>query len=144
MISLKNCRGMICWTLRHDMLDFLDVYERALNGPLMTEHDFDMKVLVPAVRDVVNEYGITYDPENPLPADDDAADTIYQAAVEFLSRVGVYCKDTNRVMQFTREEILEAVQAAPGRCFLGEGKDAGVYEMRKPDDPKWPWFTVPS
>ena len=30
------------------MLDFLDVYERALKGPLMTENDFDMKVLVPA------------------------------------------------------------------------------------------------
>jgi methylamine--corrinoid protein Co-methyltransferase len=124
------------------MLDFLDVYERSLKGPLMTEHDFDMKVLIPTVRDVVNAYGIKYDPENPLPADDDAADTIYHAAVEFLSRVGVYCKDTNRIMQFSTEEILEAVKAAPGRCFLGEGKDAGVYDMRKPDDPKWPWFTV--
>jgi methylamine--corrinoid protein Co-methyltransferase len=124
------------------MLDFLDVYERSLKGPLMTEHDFDMKVLIPTIRDVVDAYGIKYDPENPLPADDDAADTIYHAAVEFLSRVGVYCKDTNRVMQFSTEEILEAVKAAPGRCFLGEGKDAGVYDMRKPDDPKWPWFTV--
>jgi methylamine--corrinoid protein Co-methyltransferase len=129
-------------SLKGDMLDFLDVYERSLKGPLMTEHDFDMKVLIPTVRDVVNAYGIKYDPENPLPADDDAADTIYHAAVEFLSRVGVYCKDTNRVMQFSREEILEAVTAAPGRCLLGEGKDAGVYDVRKPDDPKWPWFTV--
>ena len=124
------------------MLDFLDVYERALKGPLMTENDFDMKVLVPAVSEVVKAYEIKYDPQNPLPADDAAADNIYHAAVEFLSRVGVYCKDTNRVIQFTQQEILEAVKAAPGRCFLGEGKDAGVYDMRKPDDPKWPWFTV--
>ncbi|MEE8321307.1 MAG: monomethylamine:corrinoid methyltransferase [Gammaproteobacteria bacterium] len=124
------------------MLDFLDVYERALKGPLMTENDFDMNVLVPAANEVVNAYGIKYDPKNPLPADDAAADNIYHAAVEFLSRVGVYCKDTNRVIQFTKEEIFGAVKAAPGRCFLGEGKDAGVYDTRKPDDRKWPWFTV--
>ena len=76
------------------MLDFLDVYERALKGPLMTENDFDMKVLVPAATEVVNAYEIKYDPQNPLPADDAAADNIYHAAVEFLSRVGIYCKDT--------------------------------------------------
>ena len=27
-----------------DMLNFLDIYERALKGPLMSEQDFDMKV----------------------------------------------------------------------------------------------------
>jgi len=124
------------------MPDFLDVYERALKGPLMSENDFDMNVLVPAADQVVNEYGIKYDPQNPLPSDDAAADNIYHAAIEFLSRVGIYCKDTNRIIKFTKEEILAAVKAAPGRCFLGEGKDAGVYDMRKPDDAKWPWFTV--
>ena len=124
------------------MLNFLDVYERALDGLLMTENDFDMKVFIPMLKEVVKTYTIEYDLGNPLPSDDAAADNLYQAAVEFLSRVGVYCKDTNRVMRFTRGEILEAVQAAPGRCYLGEGKDAGIYEMRLPDDPRWPWFTV--
>ena len=124
------------------MLTFLDVYERALHGPLMTESDFELKVFTPILRDVISAFGIAYDPQNPLPADDRAADNLYHAAVEFFSRVGVYCKDTNRVMQFTKEEILEAVKAAPGKCYLGEGKDAGVYAVRKPDDPRWPWFTV--
>jgi len=124
------------------MVDFLDVYERALKGPLMNENDFDMKVFVPAINEVVKAYGIKYDPQNPLPADDVAADNIYHAAVELLSRVGVYCQGTNRIIKFTKEEIYRAVKAAPGRCILGEGKDAGVYGMRKPDDSKWPWFTV--
>ena len=95
------------------MPDFLDVYERALKGPLMSENDFDMKVLAPTASEVVNAYGIKFDPHNPLPGDDAAADNIYHAAVDFLSRVGVYCKDTNRVIQFTKKEILEAVKAAP-------------------------------
>ena len=126
------------------MLNFLDVYERALQGPIMSERDFDMKVFIPALRQVVKEYGIEYDQANPLPSDDDLADNLFNAAVDFLSRVGVYCQDTNRVIQFSKEEVLEAVREAPGRCFAGEGKDAGVMDMRKPDDGQIPWLHVGS
>jgi hypothetical protein len=31
-----------------------------------------------------------------------------------MAQVGVYCQDTNRVIQFTRNEILEAVREAAG------------------------------
>jgi len=126
------------------MLDFLDVYERAVKGPIMSEKDFDMKVFVPALNGVVKAYGITYDKENPVPSDDRAADHLYRAAVDFLSRVGVYCQDTNRVMQFSLREILDAAKEAPGKCYAGEGKEAGVFGMRKPDDSKIPWFHVGS
>lgn len=126
------------------MLNFLDVYERALQGPIMSERDFDMKVFIPTLKQVVKDYGIRYDKENPVPSDDDEADRLFNAAVDFLSQVGVYCQDTNRVIQFSEEEILEAVREAPGRCFAGEGKDAGVFDMRKPDDHKIPWLHVGS
>lgn len=126
------------------MTHFLDVYERALKGPIMSEQDFDLKVFIPALRRVVKDHEIRYDPENPVPSDDDQADALYQAAVEFLSQVGVYCQDTNRVIQFTTEEIQQAVRQARGCCSAGEGKDAGVMSMRKPDDPKIPWLHVGS
>jgi methylamine--corrinoid protein Co-methyltransferase len=126
------------------MLNFLDVYERAVKGPIMSENDFDMKVFIPCLKKVVDEYGIRYDRENPVPSDDDVADNVFHAAVDFLSQVGVYCNDTNRVIRFSKEEILEAVKAAPGQCLAGEGRDAGVFGMRKPDDRKFPWFHVGS
>ena len=126
------------------MLNFLDVYERAVKGPIMSEKDFDMKVFIPTLNKVVKAYGIKYDRENPVPSDDKAADNLYQAALDFMAQVGVYCQDTNRVMQFSRQEILDAVQEAPGKCYAGEGKDAGVFGMRKPDDPKSPWLHVGS
>lgn len=126
------------------MLNFLDVYERALKGPIMSEKDFDMKVFIPRLNDVVKAYGIQYDRETPVPHDDDAADNLFNAAFDFMSQVGIYCQDTNRVIQFTKEEILKAVSEAPGRCFAGEGKDAGVFGMRRPDDRKIPWFHVGS
>ena len=85
------------------MLNFLDVYERALKGPIMNEHDFDMKVFIPTLRRVVDEYEIQYDNENPLPANDPAAENLFNAAVDFLSQTGVYCQDTSRVIQFSKK-----------------------------------------
>jgi len=126
------------------MLSFLDVYERAIKGPIMSEKDFDMKVFIPRLRNVVNAYGIQYNRETPVPSDDRAADHLYKAAVDFLSQVGIYCQNTNRIIQFTQEEILEAVRKAPGKCFAGEGKEAGIFGMRKPDEQKAPWFHVGS
>jgi len=126
------------------MLNFLDVYERVLKGPLMSEQDFDIKVFIPALRRIVKEYGIEYDKENPISTDDAAADNLFVAAVDFLSQVGVYCQDTNRVIQFSKEEIHDAVHEASGECTAGEGKDSGVFGMRKPDDHKIPWLHVGS
>jgi methylamine--corrinoid protein Co-methyltransferase len=126
------------------MLNFLDIYERTLQGPIMSEQDFDMKVFIPTLRRVVKAYGIKYDRVNPVPADDAAADNLFHAAIDFLGQVGAYCQDTNRVIQFSKEEILAAVREAPGRCFAGEGKDARVFGMRRPDDQRIPWLHVGS
>jgi hypothetical protein len=126
------------------MLNFLDVYERGLKGPIMTEQDFDMKVFIPTLQRVVKEYGIHYDKENPVPAGEAATEDLFNAAVEFLSQAGVYCQDTNRVIHFSKEEIIDAVQEAPGKCFVGEGKEAGVFRRRIPDDGKIPWLHVGS
>ena len=131
------------------MIDFLDVCERAEKGPLMTERDFELKVFIPRLNEVVRDYGIHYDRENPVPADDNAVDNLYHAALDFLAKVGVYCQDTNRVIQFTEEEIREAVASAPGECLTGEGKDASVFGVRQPDDERMArchvnWGTVHS
>jgi methylamine--corrinoid protein Co-methyltransferase len=126
------------------MLNFLDVYERALKGPMMTEQDFDMKVFIPELRRIVTEYGIQYDKQNPVPADEKATDNLFEAAVEFLNLVGVYCQDTNRVIHFSKKEIYDVIQEAPGECYVGEGKDAGVFGMRSLEDGKIPWLHVGS
>ncbi len=124
------------------MLNFLDVYERVLKGPIMTEQDFDLKVFIPTLRRVVKDYGIQYDKENPVPADDAAAGNLFNAAVDFLSQTGVYCQDTNRVIHFSKQEILDAVQEAPGKCTAGEGKQAVDFGMRNPHHGKIPWLNV--
>lgn len=122
------------------MLTMLDIYERAVKGPIMTEKDFDMQVFIPNLKAVVKKYEIRYDQKTPVPADDRVADNLFEAGVEFMTRTGVYCQGTNRVMQFSQEEIRRALREAPGKCFPGVDKEAGVLGTRQPDEASYPWF----
>ena len=56
------------------MLNFLDVYERTLKGPIMSEKDFDMKIFIPRLKNIVKNYGIQYNRETPVPSEDKTAD----------------------------------------------------------------------
>ena len=115
------------------MPNFLDFIERASSGPMLTEKDFNMKSLIPNVRDIVNEYEITLDKENPITSDDAMADRLYEASLELLVRTGIYCQDTNRVIQLDRKEILKSVDDfREGDASFGEGKDSRAFPSRMP------------
>jgi hypothetical protein len=126
------------------MVSFHEILERATKGPIMSPKDFDMTAFIPKVREVVENYKIRYDPETPCPADDDLADRIYQAALDLYVGTGTYVVDTERVIQFSREEIEEAVYEAPKEAYFGEGPDRCVFTGRKPDDSEIPHCHVGS
>ncbi|UCD70588.1 MAG: monomethylamine:corrinoid methyltransferase, partial [Syntrophobacterales bacterium] len=126
------------------MVDFLEICERALTGPIMTETDFDMNVFVSKLGQVIQRYDIHYDPSTPVPSDDELADRVFRAAVEFFSEVGVYCQDTNRVIQFSRDEIEEGIAEPSPPCKVGEGKEAKIFSPRRPEDGNPPWCHVGS
>jgi methylamine--corrinoid protein Co-methyltransferase len=125
------------------MGNILDVCEKALNGPIMKESDFDRKFMMTVMK-LDKESGVKYDPENPVPNDDDAADRIFAVAKKLVLEAGVYCLDTARVMKFSEKEIEDAVRNAPGRLKAGQGIDRKYFGMRMPDENKWPWFQVGS
>jgi hypothetical protein len=116
------------------MLSFEAVVERAFTGPICTERDFDLGIFVPNMRRVIEKYGIKYDPQNPVPADDDLADRVWEAGIEFLIETGVYCLDTERRILFTRDEIEGAIASGPFGRIFGEGKDAKEMPRRRPED----------
>ncbi len=115
------------------MISFYEVIDRAMSGKHSSEMEFDMEVLVPKVQEVVSKYGIKYDPENPIPWDDDLADRVFQAGFELFRDVGMYCPDTERIFQFTEEELQEALVEAPSAPVYGEGKEAKAMVARKPE-----------
>ena len=126
------------------MISFLEVLERATTGPMMSAKEYDMKVFIPAVREVVKKYKIKFDSNNPCPCDDDLADRIYQAGLELYSQVGTYCTNTERIIHFTKEEIEEAVYECPKVVYFGEGPDRVQWHGRMPGDNTLPHCHVGS
>jgi methylamine--corrinoid protein Co-methyltransferase len=124
------------------MPNLIDFMERATRGPIVVEDDFNLKRLIPNTRNIVKEFNIHYTPENPVPGDDDLADRLFEAAIEFIVRTGVYCDDTNRVIQFERDEITEALKNLPDGSYFGEGRDRRKFLPRRPEDNRIPWCHV--
>lgn len=122
------------------MLSFMEVIDRAVEGPLMSDQDYYLKRYVPELNNVIQKYKIKFNPDTPLPSDDALADTVFDAAIDFFARVGAYCPDTSRVMEFTKEEILQAAAKAPSESTFGEGPDRKVMRSRKPDEHTDPWY----
>lgn len=107
--------------------------KRSERGPYMKESDYDL-MLAKRVKALVESYGIAYDPEFIVPADDELADRIYRSAVDLIEKVGVYNQSTERRILFSKEEISEAVENAPSEVRVGEGKDAVIERHRSIED----------
>ncbi len=121
------------------MITFFEVIRRALNGPYCSEKDFAMKVVVPKLREVVKKYDIHYDPDNPVPDDDQLADRVFQAGLELCVEAGAYCTDTSRIIRFTEEEVWEGLRDAPSAPVFGEGADRKAMLARKPESDAPPY-----
>lgn len=119
-----------------------EVMKRAETGPYMEEKDFLMKHFLPTMKKVIKKYDIKYDPNNPIPSDDDLIDRMWQAAVEFFLEVGVYHSDNKRVIKFTENELKEALFAAPSEYFVGEGCDRRRFGSRKIEDERPPFMLL--
>jgi len=124
------------------MLDFFEIIRRAMNGPYYPEKDYDLKVFVPKLREIVKKYGIRFDSQDPVNLSDKLADDVFEAALELCTEVGCYCNDTSRVIQFTREELLEALRDAPSAPVFGEGADRRAMVGRKPESTIQPYCYV--
>ena len=125
------------------MIDLIEVFDRAEVGPLISETDYYMKRYVPKLAEVIARHKVKWDKETIINTDDDLTDRVFQAAVDLLAEAGAYCPETNRVMQFTREEILLACSQAPRSATFGEDRERKTMYGRRPDttDDR-PWVHV--
>ncbi len=124
------------------MVHFLEVTERAFTGKICSERDFDLKILVPKLREVVREYEIKYDADIIIPSDDSLADAVFEAAIDLYSDVGTYCLSTERIIKFDENEIKDAIRNAPSAPVFGEGNDRKKLVSRKPEDKNPPWCFI--
>lgn len=117
------------------MIPIIDFQQRSLTGPVMKTDDFDMKFSA-KLRELVAKYGIKYNREEVV-VDDATADAVFKAGVELLADVGLYHLDTERVVEFTKEEIEQIAREYcenPGKHTFGKGKDECTVEYRTSTD----------
>ncbi|MGQ4832723.1 MAG: monomethylamine:corrinoid methyltransferase [Candidatus Asgardarchaeia archaeon] len=119
------------------MLTIWEIFDRAKNGEVMKEFDFDMK-LSKRVAELIKEYDIKFNREEIITTDNSLVDDVFKAAVDLMLDIGVYVLDTQRVMKFDDSEVKEAIKNAPSELIVGEGKDARVLKQRKIEDPNPP------
>ncbi|MDV0445616.1 hypothetical protein MmiAt1_12050 [Methanimicrococcus sp. At1] len=106
------------------------------NGTKMNESEHD-ELINEVSAELVELYEIEYDPDNLIPADDETANRILEAAFDLLEAVGVYSVDTKSVFTIPRDEIFRSVQNSQRYLNIGEGSDkylltlAGSSEKKK-------------
>jgi len=124
------------------MMDLIEVFDRADSGPLISDSDYYMERFVPKLQEVIARYKIAWDRNTIINTDDDLTDRLFLAAVDLLAEAGVYCPDTNRVMEFSREEILLSAQQASKAAVFGEGRETKTMYGRDVDEESVPWIHV--
>jgi methylamine--corrinoid protein Co-methyltransferase len=112
--------------------------KRAETGPICIEKDFDLKILRPKLKEVIEEYNIKFDPKIVVPTDDSLADAVYHAAIDLYLETGTLCLSTHRQIKFEETEIREALRNAPKRITFGEGVDSREMAPRQVEDPSPP------
>ncbi len=117
-----------------------EILNRAETGKFMEEKEFINKRLIPELARMVKKYHIKYDPSHPVNTDDDLADSVWKAAVEAFLSIGVYNKSNHRLIEFTEEEINEALLGLPGQYLFGAGKDARPFIARTIEDGRPPFM----
>ena len=124
---------------------FLDILDRAHNGPVCTHKDWNFKILPSAITEKLKKYGLTktYDPVSPINTDDDLADSFFKAGYELALELGLLCTNTERIIKITEEELRDALRRAKSETILGKGRDAVLWKSRKPEDPYPAVFGAP-
>jgi methylamine--corrinoid protein Co-methyltransferase len=124
---------------------FVKILDRAHNGPICSVRDWDTKTIPETIKSKLERYHLvhTFDPGNPVNADDDLADRYFKAGYEMACELGVLCQDTERIIKVSEEDFDEAFRRAPSELRLGKGNDRVVMKSRRPEDGVRPLFTAP-
>ncbi len=119
-------------------LTVFDIYERAKSGPKFEEKDWDYKVIPQTATKLKKKYNIKMDKKQIIPTDKELINNLFQAGLEMLVECGIYCIDTNRIIKYTKEEVLASMAKAPKSIVYGEGKEAVDLACRSYSDKRPP------
>lgn len=118
--------------------EYLELCNRSNTGEKVTKEDWDMDYIIDEVRDMVDEYGFSWDKQVIVPKDDKLLDNMFEAAKKLILRLGVYNMSTQRIIRFSEEEIEAGIRGMKRELVMGEGKDAVTLRARGIEDRQEP------
>ena len=122
------------------MLNYLDILDRAHNGPYITEENWDLEKIAMTTKRLVKKYKLEWD-KNCLVTDDASlSEAIWNAGYELAVEVGAYSRTTELIIQIRQDEIEEGIRDMPQTLVMGEGKDARTLYARRLGDERAPLF----
>lgn len=111
----------------------LETLDKAENGPIVDEKDFDHHQIGAAIQEIIKRFDISWPKGVMVPADDQLADRLFEAGLALAEESGLYCVDTRRRMTWTRNELLDRLADLPSQAKLGTGSDEVTIRRRTPD-----------
>jgi methylamine---corrinoid protein Co-methyltransferase len=113
------------------MITLLEIAERTQTGEKIEDKKWD-KSFYETITALVKKYGIAVPREHRyINRDDGIVERAYEAAIEFLETMGIYCLTTKRKVSLTRQEILTAIREAPTEILMGCERDRRIWKQRK-------------
>ena len=115
------------------LVKLMETLGRARDGAPCTNREWETKVIPETVKKYLKKYGLehTYNKDEPVNQDLELADRFFEAALEMAAEIGILMVDTESVIKFSREEILEAVDRAPDHVTLGKDSDRITIRARR-------------
>ncbi|MCP5057287.1 MAG: monomethylamine:corrinoid methyltransferase [bacterium] len=113
-----------------------ETIQRTTTGPLMAEDKFETEFFPNVLADLQAKYKLEFDPDEPAMIDPDMADAVFQAGKELLLEVGLYCKNTRRIVKYTEDEIEGVIATARHEITLGFDRQEITLTPRSPGDEK--------
>jgi len=116
-----------------------EVIDRAENGPICLEKDFDLKILYSKIQELIAKYDIKFDPENVVSTDESLADDLWEAGLELYLHTGTLCTGSHRRIIFDESEIKEALTLFPDELIVGAENERKKFYPRKIEDTRRPF-----
>jgi len=82
-----------------DKVGVFESYDRARSGPRLDEKEWDRKIIYKNANELKEKYKLKFDRSKIIPTDNDMIDRLYQAGLEMLVKMGIFCMDTGRVIK---------------------------------------------
>lgn len=112
-------------------MNYYELINRANLGSFLDEERWDLEKVAITTLQLVEKFKLTWNPDKIITNDPGLANAIFDAGLELAKKLGVYCRDTHRVIEFEPDEIDSGLRNMPQRLVLGEGKDQRVMVPRK-------------